>query len=38
LDFKQEKEYGVEDPHFDVVQLNVDLNDFRTFLKVFYPR
>ncbi|KAJ2915774.1 hypothetical protein MD484_g4629, partial [Candolleomyces efflorescens] len=38
LDFKLEKEYGVEDPHIDVVQLDVDVNDFRAFLKVLYPR
>jgi hypothetical protein len=38
LDFKLEKEYGAEGPHFYVIQLNVDVNHFRAFLKVLYPR
>ncbi|RXW16407.1 hypothetical protein EST38_g9439 [Candolleomyces aberdarensis] len=38
LDFNMEKEYGLEDQQLDVVKLDVDVEDFRAFLTVLYPR
>ena len=38
LDFSLEKEYGLEDQQLDVVKLDVDVEDFRAFLTVLYPR